>query len=111
MKRVLLDENLPRKLRHALAGFEVRTVQEEGWTSFRNGELLTRAQHSFDVLLTADRRLQFQQNIPRFAIGVVVLVTPELRLRTLLTVRDAIVAAVAAVQAGEVLAVKVSGEH
>jgi hypothetical protein len=56
VKRVLLDENLPRKLRRDLLEYVVRTVQEEGWTSFRNGELLTRAQHVFDVLLTADRR-------------------------------------------------------
>jgi hypothetical protein len=56
VKRILLDENLPRKLRRSLPEFTVRTVQEEGWTSFKNGELLTRAQETFDVLLTADRR-------------------------------------------------------
>jgi len=59
MRRVLLDENLPRKLRRDLNDFAVRTVQEEDWTSFANGELLDRAQDRFDVLLTADKRLQF----------------------------------------------------
>ena len=58
MKRVLFDEDVPRQLRRALLEFEVRTVQEEGWSSILNGELLRRAAQSFDVLLTADKRLQ-----------------------------------------------------
>jgi hypothetical protein len=73
VKRVLLDENVPRKLRRELMECDIRTVQEEGWTSFKNGELLARAQHTFDVLLTADRRLQFQQDVAQFNIGVVVI--------------------------------------
>jgi hypothetical protein len=81
VKRVLLDENLPRKLRRDLNEFSIRTVQEENWTSFANGELLVRAQDRFDVLLTADRRLQFQQNLARFNIGVVVILTVSLQYR------------------------------
>lgn len=94
MKRVLFDEDVPRQLRRDLVGFEIRTVQEEGWSSVVNGELLRRASVSFDVLLTADKRLQYQQNIPLFRIGVVVLATvdtrvPHLRLR-LAQIRTAI---------------------
>jgi predicted nuclease of predicted toxin-antitoxin system len=107
VRRILLDENLPRKLRRELPDFLVRTVQEEGWTSFRNGELLSRAQHNFDVLLTADRRLQFQQNLSRFEIGVVVIVTLNLRLRTILAARDQIREGLATVRAGEVVSVQV----
>ena len=107
MRRVLLDENLPRKLRRELDGFTIRTVQEEGWTSFRNGELLSRAQHAFDVLLTADRRLQFQQNISQFDIGVVVIVTVELRLRRIMTATEAIRQALSNVSAGQVVSVHV----
>ena len=107
MRRVLLDENLPRKLRRELAEFTVRTVQEEGWTSFRNGELLSRAQHAFDALLTADRRLQYQQNISRFDIGVVVIVTVELRLRRIVAAREEIRHALARIGPGEVLSVQV----
>jgi hypothetical protein len=103
----LLDENLPRKLRRELAEFTIRTVQEEGWTSLRNGQLLSLAQQTFDVLLTADRRLQFQQNIPRFDIGVVVIVTVNLRSRTILTAREAIRRALASVGPGEVISVEV----
>ena len=107
MKRVLLDENLPRKLRRDLNEFSVRTVQEEVWTSFANGELLGRAQDRFDVLLTADRRLQFQQNLARFKIGVVVILTVSLQYRHIRQSIEAIRAALAAVKPGELLHVQV----
>jgi hypothetical protein len=80
VRRVLFDEDLPRQLRRDLPEFEIRTVQEEGWSSVQNGELLRRASQTFDVLLTADQRLQYQQNIPRFDIGVVVIVAIDTRL-------------------------------
>ena len=102
-----MDENLPRKLRRQLNEFVVRTVQEEGWTSYRNGELLSRAQVAFDVFLTADRRLQFQQNIAKFEIGVVVIVTRNLRLTTITSAQDDIRKALAAVRSGEVMSVHV----
>ena len=105
---MLLDENLPRKLRRDLTEFSVRTVQEEGWTSYANGELLGRAQSQFDVLLTADRRLQFQQNLARFNIGVVVILTVSLRYRTIRVAMEPIRAALAAVKPGELLQVQVS---
>ncbi len=70
MKRVLFDENL-------LPAFEIRTVQEEGWGSIQNGELLRRAVGRFDVFLTADRRMQYQQKLIAFEIGIVVIVTPR----------------------------------
>ena len=107
MKRVLLDENLPRKLRRELPEFSVRTVQEEGWTSYSNGELLGRAQENFDVLLTADRRLQFQQNLKRFEIGVVVILTVSLRFRAIRTAIEPIREALAIVQPGQVIQVQV----
>ncbi|HEX6097580.1 MAG TPA: hypothetical protein VF432_14730 [Thermoanaerobaculia bacterium] len=107
MKRVLLDENLPRKLRRDLSELEVRTVQEERWTSFANGDLLGRAQDRFDVLLTADRRLQFQQNLARFNIGVVVILTVSLQYRHIRLAIEPIRAALATVGPGEVLHVQV----
>jgi predicted nuclease of predicted toxin-antitoxin system len=107
VRRVLLDENLPRKLRRELPECTVRTVQEEGWSSFANGELLGRAQANFEVLLTADRRLQFQQNLRRFNIGVVVILTPSLRFREIRTAIEAIRSAVGTVLPGELVQVQV----
>ena len=94
MKRVLFDENMPRKLRRDLPHLTIRTVQDEQWAGLANGQLLRRASGHFDVLLTADQRLRFQQNVRQFDIGVVVIETvdttlPNLR-RLLPEIRDAI---------------------
>jgi hypothetical protein len=68
---ILLDESLPRPLGPALIGHAVSTVRDEGWTSLSNGALLREAASRFDVLLTADQNLEFQQNLAtqRRAIG------------------------------------------
>jgi hypothetical protein len=107
VRRVLLDENLPRKLRRELIECAVRTVQEEGWGSFKNGALLSRAQTNFDVLLSGDSNLEYQQNVARFDIGVVAIVTVSLRFRDIRVAIDEIRAAVASVLPGEVITVEV----
>ena len=71
--RILLDECLPRRLKRDLPGHDVRSVPEMGWAGKQNGALLTVAEQSFDVFLTVDRNLAFQQDIGRFRIAVVVL--------------------------------------
>ena len=108
MKRVLFDENLPRLLRRKLPEFEVRTVQEEGWGSLKNGDLLRRAEDSFDLFLTADRRMQYQQKLTSFRIGVVVIVTPRLDLHLLERVVGEIRVALDSVRPGEVIHVTVA---
>ena len=108
MKRVLFDENLPRLLRRKLPEFEVRTVQEEGWGSLKNGDLLRRAEDSFDLFLTADRRMQYQQKLTSFRIGVVVIVTPRLDLHLLERVVGEIRVALDSVGPGEVIHVTVA---
>ncbi len=72
--RILLDECLPRRLKRGLSGHEVQTVPEAGWASKQNGELLALAEGQFDVFVTVDRNLSFQQDLGRFKIAVVVLV-------------------------------------
>ena len=72
--RILLDECLPQRLKRDLVGHEARTVPEMGWASRRNGELLVLAEAEFDVFLTVDRNLSFQQDVARFKLAVVVLV-------------------------------------
>jgi predicted nuclease of predicted toxin-antitoxin system len=106
VKRVLFDEDMPRQLRRDLPGFAIRTVQEEGWSSVKNGELLRRASQSFDVLVTADQRLPYQQHIAGFTIGVVVIVAVDTRLPHLRTLTDALRAAIAEVAPGTVVVVK-----
>lgn len=106
MKRVLFDEDVPRQLRRDLPEFTIRTVQEEGWSSVRNGELLRRASETFDVLVTADQRLQYQQNIRQFRIGVVVLDVRDTRLPHLRLLLSELRSAIAAVAPGAVIRVK-----
>lgn len=81
--RVLLDESLPRPLGQLLTGHDVRTVIQEGWKSFENGALLRVAAERFDVLLTADQNLEFQQNQTTLPLAVVVLVAESNRLEAL----------------------------
>jgi hypothetical protein len=72
--RVLLDECLPRRLKRDLVGHDVKTAPEMGWASKTNGELLALAVAEFDVFLTADRNLSYQQDVSAFDIAVIVLV-------------------------------------
>ena len=81
--RVLLDECLPKRLKRELVGHDTRTVPEMGWASKRNGELLALAVGRFDVFLTADRNLSFQQDAAAFDIAVVVLVARSNRFEDL----------------------------
>jgi hypothetical protein len=81
--RVLLDECVPRKLRRELPGHDVLTVTERGWSGVKNGNLLALAESEFDVFLTVDQNLKFQQNFKAFRIGIILLVARNNRLRTL----------------------------
>lgn len=74
--RVLLDESLPRKLKHDVAAALVKTVPEKGWAGIENGSLLRLAETEFDVFLTRDRNLQYQQNLESFDLAVIVLIAP-----------------------------------
>jgi hypothetical protein len=105
VRRVLFDEDLPRKLRSDLAEFEIRTVQQRGWSSVKNGELLRRASAEFDVFVTADQNLQYQQNISRFNIGVVVIESVDTRLPRLRSAILKIRTAIVNVQPGTVVVV------
>ena len=82
--RILLDESLPRKLGFALAGHHVRTVQQMGWSGLVNGKLLAAANGQFDVLITGDQNMQYQQNADQLPLSVVVLVAPNNKLESFL---------------------------
>ena len=70
--KVLLDENLPHRLRNQFQGHEVFTVRYQGWSGLKNGELLgTAEREGFDVLLTGDRTLFYEQNLNGRKIAVV----------------------------------------
>jgi hypothetical protein len=92
--RILLDESLPRELKAELPGHDVRTTQEMGWSSLKNGELLERAVGRFDVFATADQNLQYQQNLSKLPLAVVVLVAKSNRIGDLRPLIPGLLAAI-----------------
>ena len=82
--RLLLDESLPRLLGRELPGHEVATVQSLGWAGTANGRLLTEAAEAgFDAFLTVDRGFEFEQDVDRFPLTVVILLARGNRLEDL----------------------------
>ena len=71
--RVFLDECLDWRLLRDIVGHDVKTARQMGWTTIGNGELLALASKHFDVFVTVDRNLSFQQNLTSHQIAVVVL--------------------------------------
>lgn len=72
--RILLDENVDRLLKsHFHSDFDVTTVPERGWAGLNDGEVLRRASGPFDVLVTMDQNVPYQQNLSAFEVAVVVL--------------------------------------
>ena len=100
-RRILLDECVDRGLVEELPGQEVKTAPDIGWASLSNGDLLSRAQAEFDVFITTDRNLMFQQNLPRFDIAVVVLAAKTNRLRDLLPLVPKLLDAIPSAKPGD----------
>ena len=72
--RLLLDENLPKKLKGDFPGHEVFTINERGWNGLKNGVLMQKLlDNKFNALITYDKNLQHQQNFSRYPITVFVL--------------------------------------
>ncbi len=86
MKKVLLDENLPVKLKYRLQDVcEIYTVNDKGWNALENGELLNAMKKDgFDFLITSDKNLQYQQNLERFSIRFIILNVPNNNYETIL---------------------------
>ncbi len=74
--KILLDESVPQKLRLLIAGHTVITAAFQGWSGLKNGDLLEVAERAeFDLLITADQSMTYQQNMSRRKIALIVLST------------------------------------
>ncbi|MEL6617076.1 MAG: DUF5615 family PIN-like protein [Bacteroidota bacterium] len=102
--RVLLDENLPRKLKWSLDA-EAQTVPERGWGGIKNGQLLRLAAAEFDVLLTMDRGLEYQQNLSGIDLCLIVLSAVSNDIDDLLPLAPSINAAIQEAAPGLILRV------
>ena len=97
--KVLLDQNTPRALRQFLSGHAVKTAREMGWEAISNGLLLQMAEAQFELMITADKNIRYQQNLSGRKLAILVLPTnrwPELRLHL-----QEVVAAVSSMHPGE----------
>ncbi|HUQ72256.1 MAG TPA: hypothetical protein VM165_22210 [Planctomycetaceae bacterium] len=83
--RILLDECVPRPLLRELPAHDVRTIQEMGWAGRKNGELLAlMAGAGFDVLLTVDQNLRYQQKLVASGVAVIVMIAASSRMNDLM---------------------------
>jgi predicted nuclease of predicted toxin-antitoxin system len=73
--KVLVDECVPLKLVRLLTGHVFNTAQQKGWDGFSNGKLLALSEPEFDLFLTSDRNLQYQQNLKGRKIAILLLST------------------------------------
>ncbi len=103
--RVLLDECLPRKLKLEFTEHEVVTVPEMGWAGKKNGELIRMALGQFDVFVTVDLNLTFQQNLSTTELGIVLLVALDNRLETLSPLIPEVETALRTIRPGDVIRV------
>ncbi len=103
--RVLIDENLPRKLASYLQGHDCRTVTECGWAGRKNGELLSLAEPLFDVLLTLDKSVPYQQDVSSGRIAVLIVRARSNRIQDLLPSVPECLAALERIRPGEVIRV------
>ncbi|MFQ5629273.1 MAG: DUF5615 family PIN-like protein [bacterium] len=101
--KLLLDECVDQRLSREFKGHNVTTVPRMGWAGKKNGELLAIAQQQFDIFITTDHNLSFQQNLAKFNIAVFVLYAPTNRLVDLKLLVPEIVDALSATKTGQVL--------
>jgi hypothetical protein len=99
--KLLLDECIDRRLARDLSAHDVKTVPQMGWAGINNGELLTLAEKEFDVFITVDRNLSFQQNLPGFNIAVLVLHAASNRLADLRPLTPQIILMLPTLKKGE----------
>jgi predicted nuclease of predicted toxin-antitoxin system len=97
--KILFDHGTPAPLRHALVDHVVSTAHEMGWSEIDNGSLLTAAEDNFDILITTDRSMRYQQNLVGHRLAILVL--PTTNWRQIRTHQVKIVAAVARLRPGE----------
>lgn len=100
--KVLLDECVDWRLSREIPGHEVKTARQMGWLTVKNGELLGLASKEFDVFVTVDRNLSFQQNLAVIDIAVIVLQAQSNRLAALQALLPGLLAAIPIAKAGAV---------
>jgi predicted nuclease of predicted toxin-antitoxin system len=101
--RLLIDECVDPRVKVLFHDHEVYTVHEMGWSKLTDSELLPLASKSFNVLLTIDKSLEFQQNIKKLSLGVIVVEVPKNQVHYYRAVQLDLLAAVKRIAPGQVI--------
>jgi hypothetical protein len=104
--KVLLDECLPRKLKRHLPGHTVATVPEKGWAGIKNGALLRLIEPAFDVFVTIDGNLQYQQNLASTQLAIILLAAKDNTFETLAPLMPKVAAALIAIAPGALVRIE-----
>jgi predicted nuclease of predicted toxin-antitoxin system len=103
--RILIDECLDWRLARGLPGHVVSSVPRAGWAGIKNGELLALAERQFDVFITGDRNLSFQQNVANLGLAVVVLAAASTQLKDTMPLMPQVLALLPKLRAGTALVI------
>jgi hypothetical protein len=101
--RVLIDECVDPRVKLLLADHQAATVHEKGWDALEDGPLLALAQNEFDVLLTIEGSLEFQQNLAKLRMAIVVVHVAQNQLAYYHALREELLTAIARARAGGVV--------
>jgi hypothetical protein len=104
--RVLIDECVDPRIKLLLGGHAGSTVHEKGWDTLEDGPLLALAQNEFDVLLTIDGSVEFQQNLAKLRISIIVVHVPKNQLAFYQALREELVLAIENARPGHVIHVR-----
>src|SRR6266496_276311 len=100
--KILLDECLPKRLKRELIGYDVQTVPEAGWAGKKNGVLLELMISEFDVFITVDQNMQYQQPLEDLPIAFIVLVAHNNKLETLQPLMTQVLSLLDTIKLGQV---------
>jgi len=103
MKRILLDECIPRPLAQHLPDHYVRTAPQMGWASIANGALLKLAEVEFDVFITVDKGFHYEQSLHSTALAIIILRVKSNRLEDLLPLVPDLVTGLTTIKVGDMV--------
>ena len=107
MKKLLLDECIPRKFKSYLSGYDCLTVPEAGWAGKKNGELLSLAENTgFQVFVSLDQGIEFQQNLTGRNIAVILLHAKSNRLADLIPLAEKILSSLSSIEPGQLVRIQ-----
>ncbi|MCC7308231.1 MAG: DUF5615 family PIN-like protein [Acidobacteria bacterium] len=104
--KILLDECIDRRFGGEFPEHEVKTVPQAGWAGVKNGSLMKLAEVAFDVFVTVDRNLSFQQNLPNYDIAVIVLRAVSNRYQDLAPFGPKVLESLANIKSGSVVTIE-----